>query len=100
MLEAGQDIFDVATNLRQHGDLLPPRINISLVVRVGNQRRVVPIIGHVQDRFLRSNGDFLEDSLASEFANVMTNHDAMCLDSLVSNGEGLPASFGNALQGE
>ena len=37
------------------------------------------MVCHVKDLLLRSEGNLLEDLLTSMLADVVTNHDAMCL---------------------
>ena len=42
----------------------------------------VPVICHIENMLLRPNSDFFQDLLASVFADMVPNHDAMSLASV------------------
>jgi hypothetical protein len=79
VLEPGYYVLDVRSYLWKNGHLLLPITNVSFLEQAETKGKLVPIVGQVQDMFLCADCDFLEDLLARVFANVVLDHDAMCL---------------------
>ena len=78
MLEPSEDVLDVCADLWEDFVFLLPTILLADGPRV-LQHSAIPVIGHVHDIFLRSDGNLFQDLDASMLTDVVANHDAMGL---------------------
>jgi len=83
VLEPSEDVFDVCADLWEDFVFLLPTVLLADGPRV-LQHSGIPVVGHVHDIFLRSDGDFFENLDASMLTDVVAYHDAMGLFLLVS----------------
>lgn len=79
MLEAGQNTFDMDSNLWENRNLLLPAQVVSHVKKQERSGKSLPVVSHIQHMFLGSNGNCIENLLPSMLADVITNHDAVGL---------------------
>ena len=87
VFEPREDILHVSPNLGKDGYSFVPGEKVSQTVIMKSKGRIVPIVSHVQNLILGSNGDFLEDLLAGMLANVVSGHDPLGLEHSVSTRE-------------
>lgn len=87
MLEPGYYAFNVSTDLGKNRYLLLPSTKVSFLEQAKTKGKLVPIVGQVQDMFLCADCDFLEDLLACVFADMVLDHDAVCLFRLAKHRE-------------
>lgn len=78
MLEPSEDVLDVCADLWEDFVFLLPTILLADSQRV-LQHIAIPVVGHVHDIFLRSDGDLFQNLDASMLTDVVANHDAMGL---------------------
>lgn len=82
MLKSSQNALDMSTDLRKNRHLLTPIVTVSRVREGETKRKFVPIVGHIQNQFLCSDSNLLEDLLPGVLADVVANHDTMGLSQI------------------
>ena len=78
MLEPSENVLDVCADLWEDFVFLLPTILLVDGPRV-LQHSVIPVVGHVHDIFLRSDGDLFQNLDAGMLTDVVSDHDAMGL---------------------
>lgn len=79
MLEPSYYAFDVSADLWKNRHLLLPITRVSIREQTETKGKLVPIVSQVQNMLLCADCDFLKDLLAGVFADVVLDHDAVCL---------------------